>query len=74
MIVRAYKETDGKCFADSEWGCEAMTGYHKKCGTYQCTFYKPIGCEDWVKIEHENCIKLYSPREYYNAKENQLEG
>lgn len=68
MIKRKYTDKDGVCFANNGW-CIALTEHDdSKCGTYGCPFYKPEGCEDWIKIEEENCVKLYTPEEYYGGR------
>ena len=73
MLSRRYSDKDGKCFADSVGGCEAMREYQKTCGSYLCPFYKPKGFQDWIKIEKVDEVVLYAPEEYYNG-EDQFEG
>ena len=69
MLERKYCETDGRCFADkivfelADGGCEAMFERHPDCGTYNCPFYKPQGCEDWIKLEHKDRVEMYTPEE-----------
>lgn len=71
MLKRKYTDTDGMCFAEKS-GCIAMQAYDiKNCGTYNCPFYKPAECEDWIKIEHKNFVELYTPEEYYSGCKQQ---
>lgn len=53
-----------ECFAKDILGnCDAMTTMDAHCGTYRCPFYKPEGCEDWIRIERLNEIYLIPPEE-----------
>lgn len=72
MINRKYNDTDGMCVSKNVNGneCDAMESFRAiDCGTYKCPFYKPIGCKDWVKIENEGGVELYTPEEYKEAWE-----
>lgn len=73
MIKREYSDTDGACFAQSVFDeCKIMDSYDDNCNTYNCPFYKPEGCKDWIKIETEDGVCLYAPEELeINGKENQ---
>ena len=51
-----------KCFAKTESGCRVTSG-EIECSP-RCAFYKPIGCEDWVKTEWKGKIWLIPPEEY----------
>lgn len=55
-----------KCFASLYGGCAILTKL-EDCG-YRCPFYKPIGCEDWVRYETKDQIFLISPEEYERSK------
>lgn len=66
MRIKFKDESDGKCFANMRDGCAVMgskapmTG----CNSYRCPFYKPSGCEDWMRIEKSASISLIPPEEY----------
>jgi len=70
MLIRKVTDADGECFAltpQYDFGnrCKAMAEGKEsdKCGTYECPFYKPYGCEDWVRIEKDGEIIMYTPEE-----------
>ena len=70
MLVRTKSQSDGECYGKTpRWAfdncCQAMADGHEsdECGTYGCPFYKPRGCEDWVRIDHGEVIHLYEPEE-----------
>ena len=44
--------------------CIGLTGIQPGCGSYQCPFYKPVGCADWIRIEDQDGINLIPPEEY----------
>ena len=59
-----------KCFGDLNGGCKALTS---DCiGRDNCPFYKPEGCEDWVRVEIKGEVWLVPPEEYYDEKEMRL--
>lgn len=58
-----------KCFAELLGGCSALQG-EINCGV-QCKFYKPKGCEDWVRREKDGEIWLIPPEEYERSKRGQ---
>ena len=58
-----------KCFADLYGGCAILTD-NSRCG-YRCPFYKPIGCEDWVRLETKNEIFLIPPEELTKERKNE---
>lgn len=31
----------------------------------KCPFYKPEGCEDWIRIEKDNKVWIMPPEEYF---------
>ena len=49
-----------KCFAYVGGGCTILT----KCNCNNCRFYKPIDCEDWIKIEQDGRVYIMPPEEY----------
>lgn len=69
MLIRKVTDTDGECFAKCERRenpSECVALQYKGsiiCGTYDCPFYKPLGCEDWVRLEENGEIHLYAPEE-----------
>lgn len=69
MLIRKMTETDGVCFSKCEKReypneCVALQDtYENVCGTYGCPFYKPLGCEDWVRLDSEESVRLYPPEE-----------
>lgn len=71
--IRSYEDSDGQCYADGLFGCDAMSAYEVTCGTYRCPFYKPIGCEDWVKLESKDHVTLYPPEEYFKTRTEETE-
>lgn len=48
------------CFAKMDTGCKILT---TDC-TGRCDFYKPKGCEDWVRRERDGEVWLIPPEEY----------
>lgn len=68
MQIRQFYETDGICFARLIQGCAVLNGCHPKCGTYECSFYKPKDCEDWVRIDNKHMVRLFTPEEVTNGK------
>ena len=65
MQIRHKYETDGRCVSKLRDGCVVLGDEcRKECGTYGCPFYKPKGCQDWVRIEADNgLIRLFAPEE-----------
>lgn len=57
-----------KCFAyrktDKKVKCSALRGLQPNCSN-KCRFYKPSGCEDWVRREIGEKIWLIPPEEYF---------
>lgn len=57
-----------KCFAyrktSRKTTCTALAKMQKNCSN-KCRFFKPSGCEDWVRREVGNEIWLIPPEEYY---------
>ena len=54
-----------KCYG--LWGdgnCSVIDGANQACCSPQCVFYKPRGCEDWIRRETETEIWLIPPEEY----------
>ena len=58
-----------KCFAELYGGCAILTD-NSRCG-YRCPFYKPTGCEDWVRLETKNEIFLIPPEECKRSVNNE---
>ncbi len=58
-----------KCFAFRNIAgiitCEALRYIVPECGTPQCPFYKPVGCDDWIRIDDEDGHNLIPPEDYY---------
>lgn len=54
---------DEKCFAELKSGCGVLSRTDYKC-TPRCPFYKPKGCEDWIRREINNHIWIVPPEEY----------
>lgn len=63
MQIRFFNESDGKCFADSDFGCMALKDEHPKCGTYGCPLYKPEDCKEWVRLDTRNMARIFAPEE-----------
>lgn len=51
------------CFAQLATGCKVLTC--DCAGKAECPFYKPVGCEDWIKVEHNGEAWILTPEEYY---------
>ena len=51
---------DQKCFALAFKQCTIMT--ETKCEG--CKFYKPEGCDDWVRIDMKDRVLIIAPEEY----------
>lgn len=54
-----------KCFALWSGGCSILTSKTKEDCTVSCPFYKPSGCEDWIRREDDGKIWMIPPEEYY---------
>lgn len=51
------------CFAQMAMGCKILTC---ECtGKEHCPFYKPIWCNDWIRVERGKEVWLVPPEEYY---------
>ena len=48
-----------KCFADIG-GCTVLV----KASCKGCNFYKPVECEDWIKVEEDGRVYIMPPEEY----------
>ena len=57
-----------KCFARLHEGCSVLCELEPECST-ACPFYKPAGCEDWVRREKGGQIWLIPPEEYATRAE-----
>lgn len=71
MEIRQKYESDGKCFAKMYSGCKILgTPCGKDCGTYMCSFYKPMDCKDWVRHDSKNgLVRMFAPEEYGYGKD-----
>lgn len=59
------------CFASAPsryGGCKLLTAVDEMCGTYECPFYKPKGCKDWVRVEDKQGISIVPAEEYYRYR------
>lgn len=63
MLARFFYESDGRCFAKIADGCSCLNRCSKLCGTYNCPFYKPQSCEDWVRLDTKYMVRLFAPEE-----------
>lgn len=52
-----------RCFALLHTGCAILCEIEPECST-ECPFYKPQGCEDWIRREKGDEIWLIPPEEY----------
>lgn len=68
MIHYDKTDTSGRCFGATPFGCDVMEEEHEKCGTYACPFYKPDGCQDWVRQEKGGKIYMIPPEETIKVK------
>ena len=57
-------ERKEKCFALIQRRCTILQA--TECDN--CKFYKPKGCEDWVRIDKSDRILLAEPEEYFMLK------
>lgn len=63
--------TKDPCFAMARRVCMVVKEeFQEECGV-NCPFYKPAGCEDWVRIER-NGIWLIPPEEYYLKRKEHI--
>jgi len=53
-----------KCFALWASTCSILTDRTKEDCSAQCRFYKPQGCEDWVRRERRGQVWIIPPEEY----------
>lgn len=59
-------DCEERCFALWAGGCSILTSKTKEDCTARCPFYKPQGCEDWIRREDKDEIWLIPPEEYVN--------
>lgn len=58
------KKVNEPCFARTRMGyCRVLIIPARECG-YKCKFYKPEGCQDWVRVEDWEGLNLVPPEEY----------
>lgn len=60
------KDCTDKCFGLVLDNCTCLI--ETKCEG--CIFYKPRGCEDWVRVEEDGETYLYTPEEYETRRQN----
>lgn len=53
-----------RCFALTLKQCTILTATECE----QCKFYKPKGCEDWVRLNIQDRIIMVEPEEYERLK------
>ena len=53
-------ERHSKCCADRIEKCDALV--RKDC--YRCRFYKPVDCEDWIRLDKDGHTYLIEPENY----------
>lgn len=55
------------CFAQLNVGCKVLTC---DCvGKDECPFYKPQGCNDWIRVENNGEVWIVPPEEYYGERD-----
>ena len=59
-----------KCFARLQRGCSVLSRSDPECSP-QCSFYKPAGCEDWIRKEKNGEIWIIPPEEYERSKRHE---
>ena len=55
---------EDRCFAMALKQCTILT--ETNCA--DCRFYKPIHCEDWIRLDLHDRIVLVEPEEYEKLK------
>lgn len=53
-------EHEARCFAKIWDNCTVLI----RTDCEGCKFYKPINCEDWIRIDREEGVYLIPPEEY----------
>ena len=53
-----------KCFADGLGECRVLSETITTECNATCPFYKPKGCNDWVRIDTKTSVYLLTPEEY----------
>ena len=64
-MIQVTEQID-RCFAQLNGKCLILI--RKQCAG--CKFYKPAGCEDWVRAERNGKVLLIPPEEYENENIN----
>lgn len=68
IIIKLKHESDGPCFGLVKDGtkktCEVLNMKDKNCGNYYCSFYKPVGCKDWIRRDRGMSVELIPPEMY----------
>ena len=57
-----------KCYAKVFGQCTVLKDMYTDCDG--CRFYKPEGCEDWVKVKASDGVYLYTPEEYEKRRQD----
>ena len=53
-----------KCFADSLGECRVLSSTISLECNASCPFYKPKGCEQWIRINTKSRAWIMPPEEY----------
>lgn len=72
-MIRNHEDTDGICFGAvgsvaTGAGCLILSAVNSECGTYNCPFYKPEACRDWIRLDQGDTVELIPPNEYRNKR------
>lgn len=52
VLYRRYTDSDGDCVCRLKSGkCAALNEKEPGCGTYECKFYKPKDCKDYIRLD-----------------------
>ena len=59
-----------RCFAETEDGssCLVLSAKTACCGTCECPFYKPKGCDDWIRTQDGSVAIITPPEDYYRRR------
>ena len=60
------RKVNDPCFAITPFkSCRVFGQLRKECGTYKCSFYKPKGCKDWIRITDRTGTNLIPPEDVF---------
>lgn len=59
LQIRLKYEDDGDCCMYRHGECIALNQLDEDCGTYKCVFYKPVGFENYRRIDGCSMVCLY---------------